>query len=68
MSSGWRSTKIKKTRSMSAKPGHEKQVKWVKEGTVRIIGVFDYRPKLGVGHLNGWPAQIVDLELFEKLK
>jgi hypothetical protein len=53
---------------MSAKPGHEKQVKWVKEGTVRIIGVFDYRPKLGVGHLNGWPAQIVDLELFEKLK
>ena len=53
------------------KPGHEKKVKFVKEGTVRIVGVFDYnvrQPDLGVGHLNGWPAQIVALELFEEIK
>lgn len=53
------------------KPGHETQVKFVKEGTVRVVGVFDYnarQPELGVGHLNGWPAQIVALELFEEIK
>ena len=54
-----------------AKPGHEKQIKTVKEGLVRIVGVFDYnvrQPELGVGHLNGWPAQIVAMELFEEIK
>jgi hypothetical protein len=36
-------------------------------GNVRIIGTFHYRPDLrGVGHLNGWPAEITNLELFEK--
>lgn len=36
-------------------------------GNVRIIGTFHYRPDLtGVGHLNGWPAEITKLELFEK--
>jgi hypothetical protein len=53
------------------KPDHEKQVKFVKEGTVRIVGVFDYnvrQPELGVGHLGQWPAQLVALEVFEEIK
>ena len=53
------------------KSGHEKQVKFVKEGRVRIVGVFDYnvwQPELGVGHNNAWPAQIVALEIFEEIK
>lgn len=37
-------------------------------GHVRIIGTFDYRPRFGSGHLGGWPAQITNLELFEKIK
>ena len=51
--------------------GYEKRVKFVKQGKVRIAGVFDYnvqQPELGVGHLNGWPARIVALELFEEIK
>ncbi len=36
-------------------------------GDVRIIGTFHYRPDLmGVGHMNGWKAEITNLELFEK--
>jgi hypothetical protein len=53
------------------KKGHEKNVKFVKEGAVRIVGVFDYnvrQPELGVGHLKQWPAQLVALEVFEELK
>jgi hypothetical protein len=34
-------------------------------GSVRVVGIFDYRPGYGCGHLGGWPAQITDLELFE---
>jgi len=37
------------------------------QGNVRIIGTFHYRPDLlGVGHLNGWQAEITNVELFEK--
>jgi len=53
------------------KPGHEKSVRFVKEGVVRIVGTFDYnvrQPELGVGHLNGWRAQLVALEVFEEIK
>lgn len=53
------------------KKSYEERVKFIKQGTVRIIGVFDYnfqQPKLGVGHANQWPAQIVALELFQEIK
>ena len=53
------------------KPGHEKTVNFVKEGHVRIVGVFDYNvhdPELGVGHMNRWPAHLVALEVFEEIK
>jgi len=35
-------------------------------GNVRIIGTLDYEPNLGVGHMNGWKAQITNLELFDR--
>lgn len=50
------------------KPGCEERLKFVREGFVRVVGVFTYNhddPSLGVGHLNGWPAEITTLELFE---
>ena len=50
-----------------SKPGCEGRLKFVREGFVRIVGVFTYNldPMLGVGHLNRWPAEISTLELFE---
>jgi hypothetical protein len=48
------------------KPGCESDIKFVKEGTVRLIGVFSFRKGYGVGHFNGWPAQLSALELFEE--
>jgi hypothetical protein len=56
---------------MLIKPGHEKKVRFVKEGMVRVVGVFDYRIRqegLGIGPDAEIPAQIVVLELFEKIK
>jgi hypothetical protein len=53
------------------KPGFEGKVRFIKEGHVRVVGVFHYNledPKLGVGHLNGWPAEILALEAFEQIK
>ena len=52
-----------------AKQGYEDQIRPVKEGMVRIIGTFHYNrdQDLGVGHLNGWPAELVALEAFEPL-
>lgn len=50
------------------KPGFEANLHFGKEGWVRVIGVFSYNTQqqdLGVGHLNGWPAELTSLELFE---
>lgn len=49
------------------KPGHEKQIKGVAKGQVRVVGTFDYK-NVGSGHLGMCPAEITDLELFEPLK
>lgn len=51
-----------------AKPGHEDKVKWIDNGFVRIVGKFEFRPGLGVGHLGGWPAKLTDIELFEEVR
>lgn len=54
-----------------AKPGYEDRIRPIKEGVVRVIGTFRYNredPDLGVGHINGWPAEMISLELFEGLQ
>jgi hypothetical protein len=48
------------------KPGHEKQIKTVTKGQVRVTGTFDFKDT-GSGHLGMWAAEITDLELFEPL-
>jgi hypothetical protein len=53
------------------KRGQERNVKPADKKVVRIIGVFEYnrkQPDLGVGHLNRWPAEIVEVELLEEVK
>jgi len=49
------------------KPGHEKLIKTVAKGQVRVIGTFDFKQN-GSGHLGRCAAEITDLELFEPLK
>lgn len=52
------------------KPGYEPQIRQIERGLVRVVGVFSYNRKqteLGVGHLNGWPAELVQLELLEPM-
>ena len=54
-----------------SKPGFEGKIQFTNDASVRIIGVFRYnvsQPDLGVGHLNGWPAELTSLELFEPVK
>jgi hypothetical protein len=50
-----------------ARRGYEGRLKPVREGFVRVVGIFTYNldPMLGVGHSNQWPAEINTLELFE---
>lgn len=50
-----------------APPGKGK-LKWVERGLIRIIGTFDFRPDLGSGHLNQWPARIKRIELVEPIE
>lgn len=52
------------------RPGYRQNVPGRGEfrGKVRIVGTFDYHARYGSGHLNGWPAQITDLVLFEKVE
>ena len=49
-------------------PGYKQNIPEARtdfRGSVRVVGIFDYRPGYGCGHLGGWPAQITNLELFE---
>jgi hypothetical protein len=53
------------------KRGRHKRIRFIKEGNVRVVGVFHYdvgTAFLGVGHLNLWPGEIVALEVFEETK
>ncbi len=56
--------------SLNAKKGlwidyrNSPKVTLIEKGRVRFIGTFHYYPSRGCGHLNQWPAEIGELELF----
>jgi hypothetical protein len=48
-------------------PGCKEKIAPVQRGWVKIIGRFESRNGGNYGHLGGWPAQITQLELVERV-
>jgi hypothetical protein len=48
-------------------PGCKEKIAPVRRGWVKIIGRFESRNSGNYGHLGGWPAQITELELLERV-